>query len=125
VKLLAGVLGTLALLRDAPATVTDVATVAYDWRNVVIGGGGYSPNIIFSPAEKGLAYLRTDVGGIYRWDATQERWIPLEDNIWNDSYYGIESIAPDPKDPNTVYVAGGMYSWADAAILRSKDRGTT
>ena len=100
-------------------------SVPYNWRNVVIGGGGFSPNIIFSPAEKGLAYLRTDVGGIYRWDAKEQRWIPLEDAIWNDSYYGIESIAPDPKDANTVYVAAGMYSFAPAAILRSNNRGQT
>ena len=55
----------------------------------------------------------------------QQRWIPLEDDIWNDSYYGIESIAPDPKDANTVYVAAGMYSFAPAAILRSNNRGQT
>jgi xyloglucan-specific exo-beta-1,4-glucanase len=97
--------------------------VPYNWHNVVIGGGGFSPNIIFSPVEKGLAYLRTDVGGAYRWDARLQRWIPLEDDIWNDSYYGIESIAPDPKDPNIVYVAAGMYAWAPAAIMRSNDRG--
>ena len=76
------------------AAAAEVPSVPYNWRNVVIGGGGFSPNIIFSPAEKGLAYLRTDVGGVYRWDAQQQRWMPLEDNIWNDSYYGIESIAP-------------------------------
>ena len=75
------------------------------------------------PAEKGLAYLRTDVGGAYRWDASEQRWIPLEDSIWQDSYFGIESIAPDPQDANVVYLAAGMYYRDPAAIMRSADRG--
>ncbi len=116
---------TAASLCAAASAAADVPSIKYDWHNVVIGGGGFSPDIIFSPAEEGLAYLRTDVGGIYRWDTSQQRWIPLEDDIWNDSYFGIESIAPDPKDPNTVYVAAGMYSSAPAAVLRSNDRGKT
>lgn len=36
------------------------------WENVVIGGGGFIPGLIFNPSQKGLAYLRTDVGGLYR-----------------------------------------------------------
>ena len=115
----------LALTLAGAAAHGQVASVRYEWHNVVIGGGGFSPNIIFSPAEKGLAYLRTDVGGAYRWDSGKQRWIPLQDSQWQNSYFGIESIAPDPKAPNIVYVAAGMYHDAPAAILRSADRGTT
>jgi hypothetical protein len=101
------------------------AAEPYRWRNVVVGGGGFAPNILFSPAEKGLAYLRTDMGGAYRWDSKRRRWIPLQD--WNavSSYMGIESIAPDPKDPKVVYLAAGMGHWGEAAIWRSADRGKT
>jgi len=98
----------LAIAAPAAASA-EVPSVPYNWSNVVIGGGGFSPNIVFSPAEKGLAYLRTDVGGVYRWDAQQQRWLPLEDSQWQDSYFGIESVAPDPRDPNVVYLAAGMY----------------
>ena len=113
------------LCTTSAGLAANIPATTYEWHNVVIGGGGFSPNVIFSPAEKGLAYLRTDVGGAYRWDDAQKRWIPLEDSIWEDSYYGIESIAPDPKDPNVVYLAAGMYHWQPAAIMRSADRGTT
>src|SRR3954451_3465773 len=109
----------------AAADTPKIPATPYEWHNVVIGGGGYSPNVMFSPAEKGLAYLRTDVGGAYRWDAQVRRWIPLQDSMWQNSYFGIESIAPDPKDPNVVYLAAGMYYGAPAAFLRSADRGTT
>lgn len=118
-------LASCLLLTPSAALAAQPPATPYQWRNVVIGGGGFSPNVIFSPAEKGLAYLRTDVGGAYRWDSQQQQWVPLEDSIWEDSYYGIESIAPDPKDANVVYLAAGMYGWGPAAILRSADRGAT
>ncbi|MEO5775101.1 MAG: hypothetical protein ABIQ32_13430 [Sphingomicrobium sp.] len=97
----------------------------YQWHSVTVGAGGFAPNIVYSPVEKGLAYLRTDMGGAYRWDERAKNWIPLQDGMRIGSYLGIESIAPDPKDPNKVYVAAGMYYGGESAILRSTDRGTT
>ncbi|MEO8455463.1 MAG: hypothetical protein ABI454_09900 [Sphingomicrobium sp.] len=123
-KVVGRLLGLFCFLVTANANAA-VPSVPYEWRNVVIGGGGFSPNIIFSPAEKGLAYLRTDVGGAYRWDAKLQRWIPLQDTLWQSNYFGIESLAPDPRQPNIVYLAAGMYSGDAAAILRSTDRGAT
>jgi len=84
----------------------------YNWNNVAIVGGGYVPAIIFSPVEKDLIYARTDMGGAYRWDKSSSQWLPLTDWVgfddWN--YLGIESIAPDPKDANRLYVAAGTYT---------------
>ncbi|RYF95800.1 MAG: hypothetical protein EON95_00030 [Caulobacteraceae bacterium] len=101
------------------------APAAYRWRDVKVGGGGFIPGIVFSPAEKGLAYLRSDMGGAYRWDAGAGRWLPLQDGEPVSSYYGVESIAPDPRDPEVVYAAVGMHRRGGAAILRSTDRGAT
>lgn len=95
----------------------------YAWRNVTVGGGGFAPGIVFSPAERGLAYLRTDMGGAYRWDAVARRWVPLEDDQAVASYMGVESIAPDPVDSDIVYMAAGMGKDLPAAIFRSGDRG--
>ena len=97
----------------------------YRWRNVTVGGGGFAPGVVFSPVERGLAYLRTDMGGAYRWDARAARWTPLQDDESVPSYMGIESIAPDPVDPDVVYMAAGMWSGGAAAIFRSADRGAT
>jgi xyloglucan-specific exo-beta-1,4-glucanase len=109
----------------AAATASGAARSNYVWRNVTVGGGGFAPDIIFSRAQRGLAYLRTDMGGVYRWSERRQRWLPLEDDIAQASYFGIESIAADPVDPNVVYVAAGMYAREPAAILRSEDRGRT
>ncbi|WP_231568165.1 WD40/YVTN/BNR-like repeat-containing protein [Novosphingobium malaysiense] len=99
--------------------------MAYDWRNVRVGGGGFTPGVVFSPVEPGLAWLRSDMGGAYRWDAQAKRWWPLQDSVSEGNYMGIESIAADPVDPGTVYLAAGMNWSAPAAIFRSTDYGAT
>jgi hypothetical protein len=112
----------------AHAAATDGAPpqASYRWRDVVIGGGGFTPGIVFSRAERDLVYLRTDIGGAYRWDATRQRWLPLQDSMSESQYFGIESLAADPVDANIVYMAAGMYGREAAhAILRSRDRGAT
>ena len=103
---------------------------SYRWRNVQIVGGGFITGIQFHPREPGLVYVRTDIGGSYRWDSQRSRWIPLNDftspENWNQ--LGVESIGLDPTDPNVVYEAVGEYTetWApNGAILRSRDRGRT
>jgi photosystem II stability/assembly factor-like uncharacterized protein len=104
-------------------------SVAYNWKNVAILGGGFVSGIIFSPVEKDLIYARTDVGGAYRWNPADKTWIALNDDLPRKTdWVGVESLATDPVDPNKVYIAAGMYvqSWAGyGAILRSSDRGTT
>jgi photosystem II stability/assembly factor-like uncharacterized protein len=102
-----------------------VRSEPYIWKNVTVGGGGFIPGIVFSNVERNLVYLRSDMGGCYRWDAKLSQWIPLNDAMSESSYHGAESIAPDPVDPNVVYVAAGMYKGDKAAMLRSDDRGQT
>lgn len=104
------------------------AKATYEWKNVAIGGGGFVTGVLFHPAEKGLAYARTDVGGAYRWDDRMQRWVALTDWLApeDDNLMGIESIATDPSDPERVYLAAGTYLNAkvgNGAILRSSDRG--
>jgi hypothetical protein len=99
------------------------------WNSIAIGGGGFVDGIVFSPAQQGLAYARTDVGGFYRWDDANTRWIPLTDflSVGQGNDMGGESIAPDPTDANIVYAAGGTYltGQGNGVILRSTDQGNT
>ncbi len=120
----ATILASLGFFTAAVA-IGQPAAVPYQWNNVRVGAGGYAPDVVFSPVERGLAYLRTDMGGAYRWDARARRWVPLQDDNAVPSYMGIESIAPDPVNPNVVYMAAGMNAGQPAAIMRSADRGRT
>lgn len=114
----------LVLVALSPVAAGKPGDAPYRWTNVTVGGGGFAPGVVFSPAERGLAYLRTDMGGAYRWEDNAGKWVPLMDGFAESSFFGVESIAPDPVNPARVYAAVGMYSGGAAAILRSDDRGT-
>jgi xyloglucan-specific exo-beta-1,4-glucanase len=54
---------------------------AFSWSNVNIGGGGgFIPGISFHPTTKGVAYARTDIGGLYRLNA-DDSWTAVTDVI--------------------------------------------
>lgn len=96
--------------------------------NVAIGGGGYVTGIFLHPLQKDLVYIKTDVGGFYRWNSANKSWVPLTDHfpIDKSNYYGGEALALDPKDPNIVYIAAGKYVWDEpGTIFKSNDRGAT
>ena len=114
---------SLCVLLACLLCITGAGAADYVWKNVKVGGGGFIPGVVFSGVEPGLAYLRSDIGGAYRWDDKANIWIPLEDNIANDNYFGVESIAPDPVDANVVYAAVGAYRTDAAAIMRFGRRG--
>jgi len=121
-----------SLTQTAYAVVARKDSQKYVWRNAVTGGGGgFIVNVLFNPKQKNLIYVRTDIGGAYRWDTRTQTWTQLlawvSPDEWNLS--GVESIATDPVEPNRLYIAAGTYtnSWTsmNGAILRSTDYGKT
>ena len=128
------------LLAAAPASAdgADAANAASGsagqnaWANVTIGAGGFITGVVYNPTQPGLAYLRTDIGGLYRWNAAARTWTPLLDftTFQNENELGVDSVATDPIHPNRVWAAVGeyAYSWNDgapSAILSSDDYGKT
>ena len=105
----------------------DAAAVKYDWSNVAIGGGGYITGIVYNPTLEGLAYVRTDIGGAYRFDTDKDKWVPITDCFGGDEWnlIGIESIATDPVEPKRVYAACGTYMGENGALIASDDYGET
>lgn len=101
----------------------------YAWGNVRLDGGGFVDGIATSKTEEGLIYIRTDVGGVYRWNASTYRWIPLTDWIseLDVGLLGAESIALDPQNSNRVYVLAGTsyFSKGKTVVMRSSDYGET
>jgi hypothetical protein len=120
--LAAAALGMAALAVQQPAA-------AYTWGNVAIGGGGFVSAVIPSKTEAGVVYARTDVGGAYRWDNVNGRWVSLLDWVAEDQvgYLGVESLAVDPKNAANVYMYVGIsyFNGGKSAILRSTDYGRT
>jgi photosystem II stability/assembly factor-like uncharacterized protein len=121
-----------ACAADGAATAAAEAPrqgLRYTWDSVAIGGGGFVTAVIPSRAAAGVAYARTDVGGAYRWDPQAARWIPLLDWVAEDQtgYLGIDALALDPRDANTVYLLAGIkyLNGGRTAVLRSHDAGKT
>jgi xyloglucan-specific exo-beta-1,4-glucanase len=89
----------------------------FSWENVKFQGMGFVTGITSHPADPDFVVARTDVGGNYRWDPVNERWIPLLD-AYNAP--GVSGDAMSESDPSLLYsvVSGPL-------LLRSEDRGDT
>ena len=104
-----------------------LSRMKYSWRNVAIGGGGYVLDVVCSPLKRDLVYLRTDVGGFYRWNKKTTSWVPITDrfpsSMSND--YGGEALAVDPFHAKTVYIAVGkdLGSTLPGSLFKSTDEG--
>jgi hypothetical protein len=107
------------------AQPSGMASQPYVWKNVTVKGGGFICAVVFNTTQPDLAYCRCDIGSSYKWDSQARKWIPLTDWCGVGNYHGSESIATDPIDPQRVYIAAGMGSGQQAAILRSMDQGKT
>ena len=98
----------------------------YNWDTLEIGGGGFVSSIVTGQNEM---YLRTDVGGAYRYDYDKKEWVQLMGFI-NDEDRGLLSVkgmAIDPTDDMTAYFLCGCayFSGARTEILKTTDGGKT
>ncbi len=110
------------------ADLASPVSMPYRFHNVTFIAGGFITGFVAHPSELGLYYVRTDIGGAYRWDSAAKRWSPLEDWLpFSDrNLLGAESIAIDPTDAKKLYIAAGTYvnnGTPNGAILRSCDQG--
>lgn len=103
------------------------STQPYQWSSVPIVGGGFVDGFILHPSESSTRYCRTDMGGAYRWDSEEEKWVQMLDwvSLAECNLQGVESIAVDPVNPNIVYLACGTYTHMTGSILKSVDGGRT
>ncbi|MFD2512317.1 hypothetical protein ACFSRY_00445 [Pontibacter locisalis] len=106
-------------------TVEGFSQQDFIWKNVPVGGGGYVTGIVIHPSDPNVMYIRTDVGGLFKWDPTKKMWLPKTDMFSADQrpYYSVDGVALDPNDKNVVYMcAGNSYL---SGIFKSKDGGST
>ena len=101
----------------------------YRWDTVAMGGAGFVSGVVASKSERGVVFVRTDVGGAYRYDVQNERWVGLNDWLSEDNVglMGVESLAIDPRNAANVYMLAGTdyFNNGKTAILRSTDYGKT
>lgn len=127
----AGVVAVSAAL--IPSSVDNVTVSAadsvensYEWGTLNIGGGGFVSGIVTGQKEM---YLRTDVGGAYKYNYDKGKWEQLFAFL-DESDRGLLSvsgIAIDPTDDNTVYFLCGCAYFSDArtVIFKTTDGGKT
>lgn len=99
--------------------------IKYQYRNAPIPGGGYVTGFVFDPFEEGMLYLRTDIGGSYRFEPKEQRWISLCDGVTAEDKaetYPI-AIAVDPQKQGRFYMASGNWREEHGWLSVSEDRG--
>lgn len=116
--LLGKTLGALGLL--CTGALAQTVGNAYTWKPLPFGGGGFVTG--FATHKSGAIYARTDVGGAYRWSRDSSEWKPMTD--WFSSSeagaMGVAALATDPRNPNTVYMVGGIRYSAGGLTRLSK-----
>ena len=123
------VLALLACLLPASRAET---VQLFQWKNVNIQGMGYVTGLVVQPVAPFDVYIRTDVGGSYRFDRPSSSWIPLLDGLATQGGIGTETVAIDPGTPSRAYVViprtnsivNNEYQYT-AEVMVSEDRGVT
>lgn len=97
--------------------------IPYRYKNAPIPGGGYVTGFCFHPKEPNVLYIRTDIGGTYRFDGN--RWHSLIDHVSGEDLalsYPI-ALALDPDNPDALYIMSGVNGAGFGIFSISRDRG--
>ncbi len=112
-----------------------------EWKQLPIGGGGYITGMVIHPLNPDIRYLKTDIGGAYRFNTQESNYeqilnFPFDEHeqssgndVENDgtsNLYGIDGIALHPTNTNIVYMSADKKLRDRAsAIIKSTDQGAT
>ncbi|MDD6812716.1 MAG: endoglucanase [Lachnospiraceae bacterium] len=97
----------------------------YVYRNLPIPGGGYVTGFIFHRKKEGVFYIRTDIGGTYRFEPESRCWISLIDHVTMEDLSETFPIALalDDRHPERLYIACGVHREKAGVIAVSDDYG--
>lgn len=102
-----------------------LSPIQYEYGNLKIGGGGFVTGITFHPTDSKTLYIRTDIGGVYRYDFDKQTWAYLADKVTADDpaqTYPL-AIALDENNPNKLFFTCGDKR--SNYICISSDKGET
>ena len=119
-------IGAVKTVTPIQVSAADSIEDSMNWDTLNIGGGGFVSGIITGDDQM---YARTDVGGAYRYDYDQKRWIQLLGflNEADRGFLSVDAMCVDPNDDDTLYLLCGCAYFSDArtVIFRSHDAGET
>ncbi len=89
--------------------------IAYHYENLPIPGGGYVTGFLFHPQKENILYIRTDIGGSYKFDYIDQKWNPLTETVsMNDLSETFPiALAVHPRKPEMLYIASGVNDSSD------------
>ncbi len=99
--------------------------IKYEYKNAPIPGGGYVTGLAFHKKQPGILYARTDIGGTYRFDVEEKRWISLIEHVTAEDTseaYPI-AIALDDEHPEYLYIMSGLWENGYGVFSISEDYG--
>lgn len=98
----------------------------YRYKNLPIPGGGYVTGFLFHKKVPDVFYIRTDIGGVYRFDREEERWVSLIDHVTMEDISETFPIAValDDAHPERLYIACGVNKAGAGMIAVSDDYGS-
>lgn len=84
--------------------------IEYEYRNLPIPGGGYVTGFLFDQDREKVLYIRTDIGGCYRFSYENRHWDSLSEsvNMFDLSETYPIAIATDLQQDETLYVISGI-----------------
>lgn len=85
--------------------------VPYEYTNIPIPGGGYVTGFEFHTGQKNILYIRTDIGGVYRFDFENNEWIALNEGatmLEPDELFPC-AVATDSRYSDVLYTVSGTY----------------
>jgi xyloglucan-specific exo-beta-1,4-glucanase len=100
-----------------------------NWKNVSTLGMGYVDGLTINPINN-AKYVRTDVGGVFRFDDANQKWINLFDNLISINQRDISSVESFAIDKTTsgnnqvIYALSGNYGYK-SYLLKSTNNGQT
>ncbi len=102
--------------------------VKYRYSSLSVPGGGFVTGFVFHPRERGLMYARTDIGGIYRFDFQNRRWIFCGEWLTEFTHHLSQplALALDPHRPERLFAMCGncwREGMGSASLLVSEDYG--
>jgi xyloglucan-specific exo-beta-1,4-glucanase len=126
---------TLAVGTIAGSSFAQTAA-PFKWKSVNVQGMGYVTGIVIHEKPPHHRYIRTDVGGVYRYDGTSATWVNTCDKFsrLQNEVCDVESVALDGVNVDRVWKAAplGRELLPDGTtvdfkgeVLLSNDQGAT